>query len=105
MYLSVELNKHVHTDDSTIELYCNIHFPKRFYCNQSTTSSDTWIGYYQYSFGNIVYDKKNDVIAVVMNETKRFITLWYFQNNDSTTCVKKRLKDDTQFTIMKRLNW
>ena len=67
-----------------------IEYPKRFY--RYNRIANTSYHFHQYTFGDIVYDKKFDGCALVVYETAHYVIMWYYTEGEDT--VRKRLKKD-----------
>ena len=59
---------------------------------------DDWGPYssftHTYNFGDIVFDEKRNTNAIVLNEKKVFISLWYHGLDDGSAVIRQRKKTD-----------
>ena len=104
LYLTIEIREFSDLPMLNVLENTFYRFKKRFIQNTSTTKDDDWIGVYMYSYGDIIHDERNDKKAIVVEETKCFITMWYFEDRNYGYSTKRRNKYDDSLRLLKRID-
>ena len=83
-----------HSLSTTTDLVCN-RYTKRFVRNDD---------YFKYSYGDIINDKKYNMKCVALNETHKYVTLWYYEYESEIdrdeVLIRKRIKTDSNLEII-----
>ena len=77
-------------------------FRSRFQFGSEAGDYDDWDGVYRFNFGDIIFDKKYNSQAIVVNEKRVFANLWYYQNESDDMIFRNRKKMDPKLRIIKR---
>ena len=77
-------------------------YQNRFKKGVETDWSNYNCGMFMYNYGDVLFDEKYNMKAIVLNETKVFITLWYYAQEEDELVVKQRKKNDTKLVVIRR---
>lgn len=77
-------------------------FGNRFNAGSAMSTSNDWIGDYKYNFGDVIFDEKYNTKAIVVNETRVYVHLWYYSIDSVSSVLKNRKKVDCKLKLVKR---
>ena len=54
---------------------------------------------FSFTYGDVLHDQKFDSMCIVLHESNKYLTLWYFDNVPHTP-IRRRMKDDSKLTVV-----
>lgn len=96
--LQVEMSKTYQIDKKEIFYILRVLCRERFIRYTRITNSRK---FHQYTYGDILDDRKLDELCMVVHETDCYVSCWYYQDDDDENKIRKRLKEDLQLVLYK----
>ena len=96
--LEIEMKKTYQIDKKEIYYILRVLCRDRFRRNTKIKNSRKL---HQYTYGDILDDRKIDELCMVVHETECYVTSWYYQDDDDENRLRKRLKKDSQLVLYK----
>ena len=99
-FITMQVEKYYKYSETLInEILCT--YQDRFQASIDTDSKDSWIGSFEFNFGDLVLEETLNKRGIVVKEKENYIWLWLFKNRKSRDIIKIN-KDTSSLFILKR---
>ena len=101
-FIKKEVEKECSCRHNRIVQLITHNYTRRFNVRDEIVSNGKLTGHHIYNFGDLLHDEDNQEKCIVVDETKCYVWVWYFNLATDDSVADKKRKNTQKYSILKR---